>query len=390
VVHERIRHHAQGVGERAQREICEAVGDGVVDGRLEQLRASPLVYRAGHVCNSLYICASIETMMPIDTDTVTVGYLLPTRDAITLGRPQTAPLLELAERAEALGFDAAWVGDSPLARARHDALLMLAAVAARTERIALGTAVLLPALRSPLLLAQAVATLDLLAGGRLILGLGAGFPLPETERQFVAVGEPYRGRVGRMVETVAAMRALWARPGQPCSVAGKHVVLDEVALEPPPSRAGGPPLWLAGAGERAERRVGEIADGWLPYIPDPEQYERSLDNVRAAAQRQARPTPTAGLYATVAVDESEQLARERLRRNIERYYNHPLELIASIQATFAGTPEAAAEWLAGYVRAGARHVVLRVADEDAERGLKAAGALRELLVGAREPVGSAS
>jgi alkanesulfonate monooxygenase SsuD/methylene tetrahydromethanopterin reductase-like flavin-dependent oxidoreductase (luciferase family) len=329
-------------------------------------------------------------MLLADADAVTIGYLLPTRDAVTLGRPQTAPLLALAERAEALGFDATWVGDSPLARARHDALLTLAAVAARTERIALGTAVLLPALRSPLLLAQAVATLDQLAQGRLLLGLGAGFPLPETERQFAAAGVPYRRRVGRMVETIAAMRALWARPGEPCSFAGEHVALDAVALEPPPHRDGGPPLWLAGAGETAERRVGEIADGWLPYIPDPVQYERSLANVRAAALRHGRPAPVAGLYATLSVDGSARAARARLRRNLERYYNHPLELIASIQATFAGTPEAAAEWIAHYVRAGARHVVLRIADEDAERGLEAAAEVRERTAAAHEPAGSAS
>ncbi|HXO01918.1 MAG TPA: LLM class flavin-dependent oxidoreductase, partial [Stellaceae bacterium] len=89
-----------------------------------------------------------------------IGYLLPTRERVMEGRPEAASLLALAERAERLGFDSIWVGDSLLARPRHDPLTLLAAVAARTKRAELGTAVLLPALRNPVVLAQQIATLD--------------------------------------------------------------------------------------------------------------------------------------------------------------------------------------------------------------------------------------
>ena len=85
-----------------------------------------------------------------------------------------------------------------------------------------------------------------------------------------------------------------------------------------------------------------------------------------------------GLYATVALDASPEIAQERLRRNIERYYELPLELVQSIQATYAGTPEGMRDWLEPYLGAGARHVVLRVTDEQAERGLEAAAHAREL------------
>ncbi len=326
-------------------------------------------------------------MLLCGPDAISIGYLLPTRDAITLGHPEAAPLIALGVRAESLGLDAVWVGDGPLARPRHDGLLMLAALAARTERVALGTAVLLAALRPALLLAQAASTLDQIAEGRLILGLGAGFPFAETERQFEAVGVPYAGRVGRMTETIAAIRALWARPGEPCHFAGRHLALDGVALEPGPRRAGGPPVWLAGAGDRAERRVGEIADGWLPYLPSAEEYRCALERVRTAAQVAARQPPHPGLYATVAIDASARAAEERLRRYIERYYGQPLELIASIQATYAGTAEGAAEWIWGYLDAGARHVVLRPADENSKRGLEAAADMRERLATALPEVG---
>ena len=100
-----------------------------------------------------------------------IGYLLPTREQIMEGRHDAASLLALAERAEALGYDSVWVGDSVLARPRHDPLTLLAAVAARVPRVMLGTAVLLPALRNPVLLAHQVATLDQVSEGRFILGV---------------------------------------------------------------------------------------------------------------------------------------------------------------------------------------------------------------------------
>jgi len=89
-----------------------------------------------------------------------IGYLLPTREHVMAGHPEAAPLLALAERAADLGFDSIWAGDSLLARPRHDPITLLAAVGARVPRVALGTAVLLPALRNPVVLAQQVATLD--------------------------------------------------------------------------------------------------------------------------------------------------------------------------------------------------------------------------------------
>jgi alkanesulfonate monooxygenase SsuD/methylene tetrahydromethanopterin reductase-like flavin-dependent oxidoreductase (luciferase family) len=290
-------------------------------------------------------------------------------------------LVALGERAERLGFDAVWVGDSPLARPRHDALAMLAALAVRTERAALGTAVLLPALRSSLLLAQTAATVDQLASGRLIVGAGAGFPFSETERQFLAIGVPYEKRVARMVQTIAAMRALWASPGRSVTYQGSQAELDSVELEPGPHQDGGPPVWLAGSGEAAELRVGRLADGWLPYPPTPEQYAQGWERVREAANLAGRSqAPVAGLYATVALDASAAAAERRLRRNVERYYRQPLEVIASIQAMYAGTPEGLRDWLEPYLGAGARHVILRVADEHAQRGLEAAAQARVAII----------
>src|ERR1043166_5120974 len=117
---------------------------------------------------------------------VRLGYLLPTRERVMEGRPEAVPLLALAERAEALGYDSIWVGDSILARPRHEPLTLLSAVAARTRRAELGTAVLLPALRNPVVLGHGIATLDQISEGRFILDVGIASDVPNIRAEFVA------------------------------------------------------------------------------------------------------------------------------------------------------------------------------------------------------------
>ncbi len=112
-------------------------------------------------------CTASLALEPFTLAAMTsIGYLLPTRERVMAGTPGTGPLLALAERAESLGYDSLWAGDSLLARPRHDPLTLLAAVAARTSRPQVGTAVLLPVLRNPVVLAQQLATLDQVSEGR--------------------------------------------------------------------------------------------------------------------------------------------------------------------------------------------------------------------------------
>ena len=131
-----------------------------------------------------------------------VGYLLPTRDQSVMGEHDSRRLVAQARRAEELGLDSVWAGDSPVTRPRADPLLLLAAVAQATERVTLGTAVLLPALRHPILLAHQLATLDRLSDGRLIAGMGGGFPNPATRAQFASIGIGFTRRAGRMAESI--------------------------------------------------------------------------------------------------------------------------------------------------------------------------------------------
>lgn len=295
---------------------------------------------------------------------VKIGYLLPTREQSLLGTHDLSGLVAQARRAEELGLDSVWAGDSPITRPRADPLLLLAAIAEATERVELGTAVLLPALRHPILLAHQLATLDRLSAGRLIAGMGGGFPNPQTRAQFTAAGVDFDRRVGRLAESIDVMRQLWS--GRPVTHHGEHFAFDEVRLAPAPWQPAGPPIWLAGSGDPALRRVARLADGWLPYPVTAATYAQQRELIEQAATRSVTPA----LYATLCVDDDPERARSRMRTSIERYYDAPLEFISSIQALFAGTAQEAANWLHGYLAAGVRHLVIRLAVEDHTAGLE--------------------
>src|SRR5499433_2898605 len=218
--------------------------------------------------------------------TVELGVLIPTREAIMSGRPETGPLLTMAERAEAAGFDSVWIGDSITARPRHEPLTLMAAIAARTRRVRLGTGVLLPALRPPVVLAHVVGTLDRVAEGRVILGVGIAADAPAIRREFAAVGVPFERRVGRFLEILEICRALWTRDG--VSFAGKHFTLDNVTVEPKPHRPGGPPIWIGGSGPTAFRQAARF-DAWFPTGPSVEFFSEHWPQIQAAARAAGRP-----------------------------------------------------------------------------------------------------
>jgi len=243
--------------------------------------------------------------------------------------------------------------------------------------VTLGTAVILPALRQPVLLAHQLATLDALSGGRLVVGVGSGFPYPPTEAQFRAVEKDFDRRVPAMEEAIEAMRALWRSADAPVSYEGESISFSDVLIRPRPAREGGPPIWMAGAGRIAEARAGRLGDGWLPYPPEARLYRDGLERVRNAARHSNRAEPTGALYATITLQRGARSAGEALRESVERYYDAPLAALARIQALRAGAADEIAGWLREYVLLGARHLVLRFADPDPLTALEQAG--RELL-----------
>jgi alkanesulfonate monooxygenase SsuD/methylene tetrahydromethanopterin reductase-like flavin-dependent oxidoreductase (luciferase family) len=303
-----------------------------------------------------------------------VGYLLPTREQIMEGRPQTGSLLRLAERAHALGFDSIWVGDSLLARPRHEPLALLAAVAARLPGIEVGTAVLLPTLRNPVLLAHQVATLDQIAEGRLILGVGIARDVANIRAEFAAAGVPFEGRVGRLLEGLRLARALWS--GQPVDWDGRWT-LRSALLGVTPHRAGGPPVWIAGSLPASLERAGKHFDGWLPNAGDATQWGQRWAQIRTIAQEAGRePDRLDGaMYLTLSVDADVARANRRLDAYLAQYYGQPAAVVRDRQECFAGPPSGLDGYLSGYARAGAAHLILRFAG-DHERQLEAVAASR--------------
>jgi alkanesulfonate monooxygenase SsuD/methylene tetrahydromethanopterin reductase-like flavin-dependent oxidoreductase (luciferase family) len=293
-----------------------------------------------------------------------IGVVVPSREAFLQSLPATG-LVDFAARAEDLGFESVWVGDSLTARPRLEPLALLAAIATRTRRVALGTAALTASLRPTALAAHSIATVDQLAEGRLILGLGAGFPMEETELEFAAAGATYRRRTARLARNVAIWRWLWGDPSAPPPSGIDEAIAEATGAIPRPARPGGPPMWLAGSGPNALDRAGRLFDGWLPYPPTAADFGTQRAAVGAAALDAGRTTPVeCAVYVTVAIDDRPGAAAERLDRFSRVYYGFSGDTLRLIQAVVAGPPDACAEQLCEYVAAGADHLVLRLGDLD--------------------------
>lgn len=262
-------------------------------------------------------------------------------------------------RAEGLGFDSVWANDSLLSP-RIEALTALAALASVTERVTLGTAALLPVLRRPVQAAQALASVDLLSGGRLVLAVGAGFPGRFGRPLYDLSEVPWPDRFTRLDETVALWRQLWTGEG-PTSFHGNVLHFDDIPAGTASYRPGGPPIWLGGATPAALARTGKLYDGWLPYPPDPADYATGLDDIRDAAERAGRRAEemTAALFATVLVTDAADGGRQDLDAYTRANYGAPLEEIEKIQFITGGTLEEVTRKVARYVGAGARHIVFR-------------------------------
>jgi alkanesulfonate monooxygenase SsuD/methylene tetrahydromethanopterin reductase-like flavin-dependent oxidoreductase (luciferase family) len=279
------------------------------------------------------------------------GLVVPTYQPI-LDAGRTAPeLVDTAVEAERLGLDSVWVGDT-LARAPLDALTVLAAFAARTSRVTLGTSALLPALRDPVLTANQLLSVDLLSGGRLTVAVGAGFA-GRSEPEFAFVGVPWERRRARLDDIVGLWRAAWSGAS---SFHGEVLHYDSLPSFPAPSRPGGPPVWLAAYTPGALERVGRLYDGWLPYPPDPADYAAGLARIRPS-----RPM-TPALFATVLVEDDVELGRALLEEYCRRNYGMPASFVQGIQLQVTGSAAEVAARVREYE--GAEHVLLRIASTD--------------------------
>jgi probable F420-dependent oxidoreductase len=205
---------------------------------------------------------------------LTVGLLLPTNEGMVDGAmPRWPELLAIARHAEAVGFDALWVadhlgvlddplrpGDGPMGT--WECWSVLAALAAATTRIRLGSLVSCTAFRNPALLAKMAVTVDEVSGGRLTLGLGAG----SQPEEFAAFGYPTDDAIGRFEEAVTIIGGL-LRDGQ-IDFVGRHSQARECELRPRGPRPAGPPILIAARSPRVDRLAARHADGWNAAWPN--------------------------------------------------------------------------------------------------------------------------
>ncbi|MAQ12143.1 MAG: LLM class flavin-dependent oxidoreductase [Chloroflexota bacterium] len=302
------------------------------------------------------------------------GYLLPTREVIMApGAPDFASMINLAERAEGFGFDSVWCGDSVLARPRLEAISTLAAIAGRTKRVKLGTAVFLPALRNPVVLANEVANLDIVSQGRVIFGVGIASKTPTVEKEFDACGVSFRHRVSIFEECVTIMRQLWTEPE--VNFQGRHFQLDGVSLGLKPVQKGGVPIWMAASAEKPQRRMLKMGDGWFPNATSPEAYTEGWHQIKTLANESGRQAGQLhkALYTTVNINEDKTQADKEMREFIEGYYSMPFENMARTQSVFTGNIQDVIGWLKSFVDVGVQTIVIRFGSPDQSSQLELCG-----------------
>jgi probable F420-dependent oxidoreductase len=229
---------------------------------------------------------------------------------------RTGRIDAIARAVEAVGYESLWIPEHPVIPIgfktpvpggvgelpEHygrwvDPFVALTVAATVTNRIRLGTGICLLPEREPLITAKAVATLDLYSGGRVILGVGAGWLREETE----AMGANFGTRWMRLRETVEALRVLWTQ-AEP-AYAGELVHFPALRCEPKPVQKPYPPILLGGHGPKVLARVARTYDGWMPLVPNPQSLQRDVAALRKLAADNGR-DPSA-LHITALVDPRE-------------------------------------------------------------------------------------
>jgi probable F420-dependent oxidoreductase len=190
-------------------------------------------------------------------------------------------LWQLGELCEATAIDSLWLSDRLLAPTLEP-LTAIAAVAARTQRLKFGTAVLVLPFRSPVVTAKTLATLDVIADGRVFPAVGVGL---DQRREWQAAGVPPGERGARTDEAIEVIRRLLTE--DEVTYKGSYFALDRVRLTPRPVQTP-PPLWVGGITEAALRRAGRLGDGWLGSLIAPEPFGRAVERIQEHARAAER------------------------------------------------------------------------------------------------------
>ena len=271
--------------------------------------------------------------------------------------PDIEQIRRYAEEAEHLGYSSLWVWDHLFLGARrpfpfHESLMTLSLLACATTMMELGTGVLVLPLREPVLLAKTAATLQLQSRGRLTLGMAAGW----YEREFQAVGVPFKARGRIFEENLDVLRALWDTEDVTGEVGGRrftHVVMLP-RPDPPPK------VLIGGYVDKVLRRVATRGDGWLTYFYTPASFEQNWAKILGFAEEAGRDPSELDNVAQVplCIGSSYEEATERGFRFVADYFDVAEWSESTPESTIRGTPEQCAEQVQAHLDAGVRHLVL--------------------------------
>ena len=253
---------------------------------------------------------------------IKVGLHIPAASSGPL--PSSSEYIEFFKQSEAMGYDSLWTEDRIFHGANFlEPLTLLSWAAANTERIQLGTAVLLLALRNAPALARQISTMDYLSGGRLNLGISIG----GRPAEYLGLGLKQSERVAHLRESITVLNLLLS--GEPVTYSGRFYKLDEATVRPGVARPGGVPLYMGGRVDAVLQRAAEMTNGWIggPFSP-PEDYRTTLDTVHEYARQIGRDSRDleAGKLVYVSVDDDKQRALEKLKPFISDYYGQRIDI----------------------------------------------------------------
>lgn len=270
-------------------------------------------------------------------------------------------VLGFAERTERLGFDSIWVLD----RLVYDSLAplpLLSTAAAITERVRLGTSILLATQRSPLLLAKELATIDRISGGRLTVGVAVG----GREVDFKAAGVPMLQRGRRLEETISLLKQAWS--GRSIEHEGEVFSIRVPPVGPMPLQRPHPPIWLGGRSQAAIERAVRLADGYIPGGSGPAALRHELERLYEAVDRAGRDRKTIACGAVVyfCLGPNTEAALAAVTGYLRSYYGTALKL-NPLQDTVYGTPQQAAGRIREFTGLDLDTLILVPASSDPEQ-----------------------
>jgi probable F420-dependent oxidoreductase len=254
-----------------------------------------------------------------------------------------------ARRCEDLGFNSIWVADhvlSGVSGGLYESLTALAALSGVTEKVHLGTSVLIASLRNPLLLADITGTIQEASGGRLILGIGAGW----DQHEFESLGVPFEERGVVTDECLKIMRGLWK--GETFGFEGTHFTVKDVKIGTPPKQP--PPIWIGGNSHSAIRRAAKY-DAWFPTDPTLEEISRGKLELTRLIKTGGKPMIAAHIYLVI---EDTTKEAERSAMFLSEQTGDTLDKIK--EWAVIGDAETAKERIGNYIDAGVHYFAFSV------------------------------